>query len=364
MIVKCIRCDTEFNSQHSNTHVCPNCKFVFAEGQSHDPDLEIVRSPDLARQSGSHRVHEEAKEKCSFHPDADALAHCKRCGKALCYVCAIATERGCFCEACSGGPEMMPEILSAKPEKPERKSEPAKEALPPDQAALITAGIPYVAWEYRSETGRLNSLFLTWQQSLFMPLRFFRCLRVTADYRSPLLYGLFWALMGLAGGVAWRIMLLIYPTISAFLAGKPLELSLQLSPKHIVIAGLALLSPLFVFVMLLGACVIYHIFVLASTRRHAGFRGTLRVICYSTGTNIFYFVPLLGVLVGGIWQLVLVTVGLKEVHGVSFTMAVTMALVPYTLLLIPSVAFTFWAIAGNDFGMTNLLTGSILSLLH
>lgn len=360
MIVKCIRCNTEFSSSHNRSHVCPRCHFVFSEDDSGKAELEIVRSCDLVHQSTGHHLLEEAEEKCSFHPDADAVGNCIRCGRAVCYACAIETGGGYFCEACDTGP-VAGEAVEKKraPEPPPATVEqPRVEAFP--QAMAKSS---YVAWEYRHHFGRLNALSGTWQQTLFNPLRFFRGIPIGGDMRSPLLYGLVWALVALAGGIAWKLLVHAYPIMVLFVEGKPLQFSLQLSDAYIYLAGLILLSPLFALISILVACLMYHLFVVLFAPQHAGFEATVRVICYSMGTNMFYFIPLAGGLIGETWQFILVTLGLREVYRISLPAAVGIAVLPYTLLLIPKIAFMLWAVSGSALGAEDLLGGIILSLL-
>lgn len=353
MIVKCVRCNREFSSNRSHTHVCPTCHFVFGEGDS--SDLKIVRSCDLVCESTGHHLHEEAEHKCAFHLDADAIGHCKHCGRPVCYACAIETEGGYWCEPCT-------QSLKTAPPPAEQRAEPKAEKSRRQTVSQVLARGPYVAWEYRSQIGWVNALFTTWRHTLFRPLSFFHGIPIVGDYRSPLLYGIFWTLVGSAGGFAWKLLLYIYPTLITFFEGKSVQLSLQLSQTYVLVAAALVLSPLLALMMLLAACAIYHVFVVLFTRRHAGFEATLRVICYSTGTNVFFFLPLLGALLGGIWQLVLVTAGLKEVHRISFPLALVIALVPYTLLLIIAIAFMVWAVTGNNLGVDELLHHLVFSL--
>jgi hypothetical protein len=221
---------------------------------------------------------------------------------------------------------------------------------------------PYVAWEYRRQIGRVNALFFTWRQTLFSPRRFFRGVPIGGNYRSPLLYGLFWTLIGSAGGVAWQLLLFTYPTILDFLGGGLIHVSFQLSRIYIFVTALLLLSPLFALALLLIACAIYHMFVVLFTRQHGGFEATLRVICYSTGTNAFYFLPVAGVIVAGVWQLLLVTVGLKEVHRTSLPAAVIIVLIPFTMFLALGVALMVWSVAGTNLSVQNLLKELIFFL--
>ncbi|UCD57186.1 MAG: YIP1 family protein [Candidatus Hydrogenedentota bacterium] len=365
MIVKCARCDTEFSSTHSHTHICPNCQFVFKESNSEKVEFKVVRSSDLVHQSTGHRLLEEGENKCAFHLDADAVGECKLCGRPICYACAVETFRGYFCEPCADSliDAHQPEAGDRPPEGLRDGVGAETEQSKPTTVSQAMARQPYVAWEYRRQTGRLNALFVTWKQTLFSPLRFFRNLPLVGDYRSPLLYGLFWTMTGLAAGVIWKLLFYIYPLAVIFFKGTAIQFSLQLSRTYVLATGALLLSPVFALMMVLVACTIYHFFVMLFTRQHAGFEATLRVMCYSTGTNAFYFLPLLGGLLGGLWQLILVTVGFKEVHRISLPLAVVVTLIPYTLLLVFWIALMLWAVAGNGLGLARMLTDLITSAL-
>jgi hypothetical protein len=98
---------------------------------------------------------------------------------------------------------------------------------------------PYVAWEYRHQIGRLNALFLTWRQTLFSPRRFFHGVPIGGNYRSPLFYGLFWTLLGSAGGVGWKLLLFIYPTVIDFFGGEMVQVSFQLTRTYVFVTVLS-----------------------------------------------------------------------------------------------------------------------------
>jgi hypothetical protein len=337
---------------------------VFEEGGPKDGKLDIVRPSDLAHQKTEHHLLDESTVKCTFHPDVDAIEYCVHCGRPVCYACCVDSDNGCSCEPCAeqaqtGSPS--PLVAKTREQAPRSGPEAGAESPPLTVSQAMLVG-PYVAWEYRTHMGRFNALLTTWEDALFRPAHFFRSVPLGGDYRSPLVYGLIWCLAALASGVAWKIMLHVYPRVLLLLEGGTIDLSLRLSRTYVFVVIGTLLSPLLALIVLLAACILYHVFVALLVRRHAGFEATLRVVCYSTGTNVFYFLPLLGGLIGGIWQLVLVTIGLKEVHRISFPLAVVTALVPYTALLIGGLMFMLWAITGNRFDVQNLLS-NILGLL-
>jgi len=322
---------------------------VFGEAPSRHHELHIVHSSELMRESTGHLLKEEAECKCSFHPDADAIDHCKQCGRPVCIACAVEIEGVCFCEPCAENVKPAPSSEAAEQpaERQHEGAQPEAEILRIPRPSDALAKGPYVAWEYRHQIGRVNALFTTWLQTLFSPLRFFRSAPISGDYRSPLLYGIFWTLVGSAGGIVWKFLLYVYPTFINFLGGELIHVSVQLSKTYVLVAIALLISPLLALIMLLVACAVYHIFVALFTGRHAGFEATLRVVCYSTGTNALYFLPVVGVMLGGIWQLILVTAGLKELHRISLPMAVIITFVPFSLLLMLGTTFMLWAFSGS-----------------
>jgi len=336
---------------------------VFSEGDSppkpskeepsDEPELDIFHSPSPPRRPSSHRLLEESRSKCAFHPDIDAMAHCKNCGRLLCYACANEDADGFICEPCEQGAE--PVKPPAPEPEPVRQNEPTRREETGTVSKAMARG-PYVPWECRQQLGGWHAFTKTWAQSLFTPFHFFSRVPIIREYQSPLLYGFYWTLIGLGGGLSWRLIRGGYPGRAvAFLRGDAPDYSLLFTRRTLIGIGSIVASPLLGLLVLVGACLLYHVFVVLMTSRHARFESTLRVVCYSAGTNIFFFIPLVGALVGGVWQFVLVTVGLRQMHRIAYPTAVTIALIPYTMLLVLSLAFLYWALSGYDFGLLDFL---------
>lgn len=51
---------------------------------------------------------------------------------------------------------------------------------------------------------------------------------------------------------------------------------------------------------------------------NAGFEATLKVNCYASAASLFYLLPVAGMLVGSLWQLVCLIVGLKSIHATGY----------------------------------------------
>jgi len=308
---------------------------------------------------------EDSEKRCSFHPDVDAVDHCTRCGRAVCIVCAIEVDDECMCEPCSQNVDAPPSLERDRMRVRETRQKAAVKTPTPrtESISQAMAAQPYVAWEYRREIGRFYALSLTWQRSLFSPLRFFRGVPLVGGYRSPLLYGMLWSLAGFAGAIAWKLLFYTYPKIVLLFQGHPVDITLQLSRNYGYVATAVLLLPFLGMLLLLAASVLYHLFIVVLTRQHAGFEATLRVVCYGTGTNIFFFLPILGGIIGALWQLVLVFVGLKEVHRFSYPTTLVVMLVPYAILLAGGIAFMLWSVTEGFLNLNTASVERIISLL-
>jgi hypothetical protein len=74
--------------------------------------------------------------KCAVHPDVDAVAYCRNCGKALCSVCARPVRDVIYCEDCLAatlGLQSPPPPTVVSPESP---------AFAPSTTAAYAPGVP------------------------------------------------------------------------------------------------------------------------------------------------------------------------------------------------------------------------------
>lgn len=362
MIVTCTRCDTEFKSPHRNTHVCPSCNFVFSGDDPKGEKLAIVSASEFIRQtSGTHRLHEEAASRCSVHADVDAIGACSSCGRQVCYACAVETSNGCFCDACADMSasaqiaEYPPRPIS-KPhgDAAEGKGAPIARQTPPD-ATREDGPTHIIPWEHRRRIGRQRALFRTWRRTMLSPIRFFDRVHPGGGYFGPLLYGTVWILLGLAGGLAWRLAAHLYPQAISLFDGESIEILLRLSPASATVAGAVLLAPIVTMFLLAAICVVFHLSVVVFAREHAGFKATLGVVCYSAGACAFYFIPSVGGLIAGVFQLFIVATGFRQAHRISFWRAFAAGLLPCALLLAVGEAYTYWTVAGTPFDALRLI---------
>ena len=159
-------------------------------------------------------------------------------------------------------------------------------------------------WERRQETGIPRALLKTVKAVLGRPSEFFENLTIGKSMAEPFLFYLI---------LAWPLQCvsLLYQNIFHLQKTVNLPLPMELLLK---IVGMPIL-------FYMGAAVA-HLFVIIF-RGKLGFNGTLTVMAYSSAsTGLLALVPVLGSIVGGIWNAVIIVIGYKRVHGFSTARAV------------------------------------------
>ena len=192
-------------------------------------------------------------------------------------------------------------------------------------------GIP---WE-DPEVGFPEDLGRTWIESLTAPVSFFRRLEPEAPLARAVLYFLIMAVGAALFSLLWG------------LAGSAPDLPpeaaavLDLDPRGIQLFGF-FLSP-FANLILLGlASVSVHLCVRLLTDSSHQFLATTRVICYASGPALLTIIPWAGEIAGWIGSAILLTIGIREVHGTTTGRATLTVLFPVLLaVLLTALAWLF-----------------------
>jgi hypothetical protein len=192
-------------------------------------------------------------------------------------------------------------------------------------------GIP---WEDPG-VGFPEDLSRTWIESMTIPVSFFRRLEPEAPMARAVLYFLIMAVGAALFSLLWG------------LAGSAPDLPPQaaavmdLDPRGIQLFGF-FLSP-FANLILLGlASVSVHLFVRLLTDSSHQLLATSRVICYAAGPALFTIIPWAGEIVGWIGSAILLTIGIREVHGTTTGRATLTVLFPVLLaVLLTGLAWLF-----------------------
>jgi len=203
----------------------------------------------------------------------------------------------------------------------------------PDHLGEDQGGIPsspigidyYCPWEDQENLGFVQGILLTLKQSLFTPVNFFSGLPRHAGLLNPLLYAM---IIGTVGAMAGYLI--------GAIVDNPLFSQGKLSGPMTVLVGVFM--PVFVFIGILLGTVFLHISLFLVGGLNEDFEATFRVVCYSSGPDLFNAIPVVGWLVVLIWKLLLTVIGLREVQGISTGRATVAVLLPAVLCCVLSFA--------------------------
>ncbi len=236
---------------------------------------------------------------------------CPHCGKEV-------NEDQMYCQSCGG------KIAGASP-------------------APSAAGREKTAWEDRSRYGGARGLLVTLKNSLFSPSEFFRKLNVTGGLAEPTLYALIVGMAGIMVFYFWQILLQnIMPGSLSHDVKGPAGIDLF---SGIGMAIVAVCTPFFIILGLFVWAGFLHVLLLLVQGAKNGFEATFRTVAYSYGSNIFLLVPFCGGIIAGVWNIVLLIIGLKEAHGTSGGKAAFAVLFP-VLFCCAAVLFFVLVIIG------------------
>ncbi|MFH1955099.1 MAG: YIP1 family protein [Pseudomonadota bacterium] len=198
---------------------------------------------------------------------------------------------------------------------------------PPQE--LERSGAP---WENRSEIGFTRGILYTFKNTLFSPSTFFKGLSVKAGIREPLAFGLLIGAVGNMFGLFWPVMMLsggLFPFGEAFFAHLTAGLIFLIL---VVVVPVCVMLSMFVYSGIL------HLLFLIVRGGKNGFEATFRVVAYSQAAQAWGMIPVVGSWVGGIWQLIVQVIGLREIHGISYLRVFMAFLLPVGILFLVAIA--------------------------
>lgn len=180
----------------------------------------------------------------------------------------------------------------------------------------------YVPWE--SGEGFFQAFFKTVKESLFSPTSFFKKISFGEGYWSPLIYGLITGIIGNGFSIFW-----FWLFMAQFIPPGRLPFHYGLSILQVIIP-LPFQQALAIFI---GSAIL-HLCLMIVRGNHHGYKTTFRAVSYSYSAYLFGIIPFIGLIVGGIYTLILTIIGVKEGHGVSTGKAVLAVLLPVIVIFI------------------------------
>jgi hypothetical protein len=188
-------------------------------------------------------------------------------------------------------------------------------------------------WERRGTIGVVAGLTETTQQVLTAPEAFFRGLPARASIGDPLFYAVIVGYIGLvAASVYNAVFNATFGSAFSTLGDRP-EFA-RLMPLLHGGMGLALNLILGPFLIVAGLFIwagILHLLLLLLGGGARGFEATFRAIAYASASNLFQIIPLCGGLVGAVYGIVLMIIGLSAAHDDSKGKAAAAVLIPLVL---------------------------------
>ena len=181
-------------------------------------------------------------------------------------------------------------------------------------------------WERRERFGFLNGLYLTIKDVLLAPGQFFHQMPSQVGMIQPLLFAVVLGVAATFFGWMWS------------LAGSSLQLLVAENLGEVLRGPwwsfvLFLFSPLIIsFGVFVKAALIHLVLILLGGNK-LGFEATFRVSAYSEAASILALVPFCGSVLGVVWGLVVVIIGLYSIHGIEPWKAVVAVLVPMVICL-------------------------------
>lgn len=194
----------------------------------------------------------------------------------------------------------------------------------PDVAGVATAA---PAWERRREFGFFTALWLTWRDSVFRPVAFFRHLPPRAGYGPPLGFTILVTVLGLFFSFYWGT---IEEAVSGTLErGLFVELIVGLVT---LLFGLALAIPLYLGLLFASAAMIHLGFRIVGAGRR-GYEATFRAVAYASGPATFSVFPFFGPLLALVWGMVVIYIAVREVQRTTNARATLGFLLPFLVVL-------------------------------
>ena len=178
----------------------------------------------------------------------------------------------------------------------------------------------YTPWE--SGEGFINAFYRTTRDSLFSPTGFFKRISIGEGYWAPLIYGLITGIIGQGAAFFW-----FWLFIAQFIPMEKLPFQHSISILQIIVP-LPFQGAIAIFI---GSAII-HLCLMIVGGNNNGYKTTFRAIAYSYSGYLFGIIPFIGLLIGGIYTIILTIIGVREGHGISTGKAVLAVLLPVIVI--------------------------------
>jgi hypothetical protein len=205
---------------------------------------------------------------------------------------------------------------------------------PPPPTGLAAESSPppeeerHVPWEEREKYGFFEAFWLTWKETIVNPDRFFSKLPYKGGMGSPILYAV---IIGTIATAVSAVYGLIFSTAWMGILSRLTHQPDFMENMHWGTRWTLIQIPLAPFIVILGIFIlsgIIHIIGKMFGWAKRDYEATLRAVAYSEAPHLFALVPFCGYYVSGIWALILVIIGYKNMQDTSTGKSVVVVLLP------------------------------------
>ena len=196
---------------------------------------------------------------------------------------------------------------------------------PPEFEPDHNEGLQLPPWERRKRFGLLNALYLTIKDVLLAPGRFFHRMPSQMGLTQPLLFAL---LLGVVGTFIVWMYSLVSTSLQMAVFG---DFSNGRSSLHSFFLFLS--SPFWVAIAIFVQASLTHGVLILLSGGRLGFEATFRVAAYSEATSVILLLPICGSQIAIVWSLVVLIIGLYNIHEIEPWKAVVAVLAPMLVCL-------------------------------
>ena len=183
-------------------------------------------------------------------------------------------------------------------------------------------------WEDRGELGIWQGIIQTFKAVLFSPENFFKGMPTHRGIGEPLAFGLLCGSLGTMVSLFWQFLMMWGTLLTVG------EKFFGLISMNFLFLGILVLTPFFVMINMFVTGGVLHTCLRIARGGKNGFGGTFRVIAYAQTTQILGVIPFVGGLAGWVWRLIVLIIGLREIHETSFVRVVIALLLPIALIFV------------------------------
>jgi len=189
----------------------------------------------------------------------------------------------------------------------------------------------YSPWEDMANLGFFAAFFRTIKEVLFSPFSFFRAMPVDKNIHYALIYGIIMGFFVALSAILWQF------AFSGFMGQTEGTQGMKalFAPFFFIIYALVL--PLLIAYGLFVVSGILHTALMLVGGNRKGLDATFRVVAYTQSTQVFFLIPILGILIYLVYTPILLAIGFKESHQISTGKAVFAVLLPLIVAVILTI---------------------------